>query len=276
MRALLPSSVLVSILAGVLLAGPMMAQGPSVSVGPDLAPLVPADAAPADVIPNFIEPAAKQPALPSVKKPPRFEWHSAVKQSAYFLAIQHGFRMLTEPGTRAELKGPFFKDWFASVRGYDGWGDGDPAVVNYIGHPMMGSVTGFIEIQNDRDGKPVTFGANRSYWHSRARAMLFAGAYSAMFELGPVSESSLGNVGLQSHTSGVVDLVVTPTVGMGWLLAEDIVDRYVIAKLERRIKNRPAKILLRGVLNPSRSFASLLAGQAPWIRYDRPGVWRRP
>jgi hypothetical protein len=74
----------------------------------------------------------------------------------------------------------------------------------------------------------------------------------------------------------MVDLVVTPTIGTGWLIAEDIVDRYIISKLESKIKNRPAKVFLRGLLNPSRSFASMLGGRAPWIRYDRPGFWKQP
>jgi hypothetical protein len=265
MRALL--LILVSTL---LVTGSLSAQDGAFGAAPET-PTMPVEA--------LLDPAANplNPVQPAaVKPPPRFEWHSAIKQSAYFLTIQHGFRMLTEPGTRSALKGPFFKDWLSSVRGYEGWKDGDPAMVNYVGHPMMGSVSGFIQIQNDRDGKAQTFGSGRDYWKSRARAATFAAVYSAFFELGPVSEASLGNVGLQPHTSGMVDLVVTPTVGMAWLVAEDMVDRYVISKLERKIKNRPAKTLLRAVLNPSRSFASMMAGQAPWIRYDRPGVWRRP
>src|SRR5262249_49166013 len=153
------------------------------------------------------------------------------------------------------------KDWWNSIRGYNGWQDGDPAVVNYVGHPMMGSVTGFIEIQNDRDGKALTFSSSHEYWKSRARAMAFSAVYSAAFEVGPISEASLGNVGLVPNTSGMLDLVVTPIIGTAWLVTEDIVDRYIIAKLETRIHNRPAKIFLRGFLNPSRAFASMLGGK---------------
>ena len=216
-------------------------------------------------------------ALPRNSKPePRVNWPGAIKESLYFLSIQHAFRLATEPGTRAELKGPFFKDWMESIRGYDGWKDGDPALVNYVGHPMMGSVSGRIYLQNERDGKSQTFGRSKAYWHSRLRAMLFTAAYSTMFELGPISEASIGNVGKNARTSGVVDLVVTPTIGTGWLIAEDIVDRYIIDRLERRVKNRVAKIFLRGIFNPSRSFASALGGHEPWIRYDRGGVWYPP
>jgi hypothetical protein len=222
----------------------------------------------------FVRAAAVGP-IPEATTEPRFRWAPAIKQSLFFMSLQHAFRLATEPGTRAELRGPFFKDWLSSIRGYGGWKDGDPAVVNYVGHPMMGSVAGFIEIQNDRAGKRQVFGRSERYWSSRVRALLFSAGYSALFELGPFSEASVGNVGRLSATSGMVDLVVTPTLGTGWLIAEDAVDRYVISKLEGKIKNRVVKILLRGGLNPSRSFASMLGGHEPWIRYDRGGIWRR-
>ena len=56
--------------------------------------------------------------------------------------IQHAFRLTTESGTRADLKGPFFKDYFKALKSLRGWNDGDPFLVNYIGHPMQGSVLG--------------------------------------------------------------------------------------------------------------------------------------
>ena len=78
-----------------------------------------------------------------------FNWGGALTQSLFFLGAQHGFR-LTQERTRADLKGPFFSDYFKSVRNLRGWDDGDPFMVNYIGHPIMGSVTGFIQVQIGR------------------------------------------------------------------------------------------------------------------------------
>jgi len=81
-------------------------------------------------------------------------------------------------------------------------------------------------------------------------------------------------VGLDERTGGMVDLVVTPTIGTAWLILADIIDRYAIANLEKRIGNRPTKIFIRGFLNPSRSFANMMAGKEPWLRHDRGGLWR--
>ena len=205
-----------------------------------------------------------------------FNWNDAIAQSTLFLAISHGFRLATEPGTRAELKGPFFKDYSASVRSLRGWADGDPAFVNYIGHPMGGSVAGFIQIQNDPIGLKQEVGlSNKKYWHSRMRAMAWAAAYSTQFELGPFSEASLGNVGLKpgansKHPMAWVDLVITPTMGTGWLVGEDLLDRYLISWIESKISNRTLIIIMRTFLNPTRSFANMHRGVLVWTRENRP------
>lgn len=203
-----------------------------------------------------------------------FHWRPALIQSSVFLGIQHSFRMATEPGSREGLKGPFFRDYFRSVRGFSGWGDGDPFIVNYVGHPMMGAVTGYIQIQNDAAGRVVSFGSEE-YWKSRLRAMVWSAAYSLQFELGPLSEASLGNVGKQSGTMGMVDVVTTPVAGVGLIALEDVLDRYVVQKIEDRISNRVLRILARSVLNPDRSFANVLRWKYPWHRDTRPGVTYR-
>jgi hypothetical protein len=61
--------------------------------------------------------------------------------------------------------------------------------------------------------------------------------YSLQFELGPISEASLGNsrgTPLYPHPTSYVDLVITPTVGTGWMVGEDLADRHLIVPLERR------------------------------------------
>jgi hypothetical protein len=120
----------------------------------------------------------------------------------FFLGIQHSFRIATERSSRANLKGPFFPDYFTSASALHGWKDGDPYIVNYVGHPMMGAVKGFIYVQNDPRGKGQVFGASPGYWKSRLRALAFSAAYSVQFELGPISESSVGNVGLDGKAMG--------------------------------------------------------------------------
>ncbi len=208
------------------------------------------------------------------RKKDSFDWESAFRQSMIFLGIQHAFRLATEEGTRADLKGPFFKDYFRTLKSLRGWGDGDPFIVNYIGHPMMGSVTGFIQVQNDPKGVKEEVSLKRSYWRSRLKAFGFSFAYSTQFEIGLFSEASLGNIGMRpygkaKHPMAYVDLVVTPVVGTGWLVGEDLIDRYLVQRLEDKISNRTARIVIRGFLNPTRSFANLMRGKWPWYRDNR-------
>jgi hypothetical protein len=66
-----------------------------------------------------------------------------------------------------------------------------------------------------------------------------------------------------------VDLVVTPVAGTGWLVGEDMLDRYLIRRLEDKIGNRKLRILIRTFLNPTRSFANVLRGHWPWYRDNR-------
>ena len=138
----------------------------------------------------------------------------------------------------------------------------------------MGSVTGYIQIQNDPRRIDESLGLKKSYWVSRLKAMGWSAAYSAQFELGFLSEASLGNVGIRPYGKAknpmaYVDLVVTPVIGTGWLVGEDAVDKYFIKRIERRLPNRLMLILVRSFLNPTRSFANILRGKWPWYRDDR-------
>lgn len=195
-----------------------------------------------------------------------------MRESALFLGIQHGFRLATEPGTRTDLKGPFWRDYGRSLKGLNGWGDGDPFIVNYVGHPFAGAVAGYIQVQNDPQYRRAEFGSSSLYWRSRLRAMGFAALYSTQFELGPASEASIGNVGLQPGTAGWCDLVTTPAGGFGIMLAEDALDRYLVRPLERRTQSPVLRLILRGVLNPNRAFANTLRFKRPWHRDNRGGV----
>jgi hypothetical protein len=210
----------------------------------------------------------------SGEEPEGFRWRPALLQSLAFLGVEHGFRLTTQKNTRRKLRGPFFRDYADSVKGLSGWGDGDPFVVNYIGHPLQGAVSGYIQAHNDPRGITAQFGRNKQYWHSRLKGMAWSAAYSVQYEIGPISDASIGNVGKEPGTKGAVDLVVTPTLGFAWQIGEDALDRYVIVPFEGKVKNRAARVLVRSWLNPSRSFANILRGKAPWSRDTRPGVTR--
>lgn len=152
------------------------------------------------------------------REAPRFRWNAATGQSMTLLFLQHGARMV-QPKTRAHMGGPFFHDYTQSIN-VTGWEDGDGVLTNYVAHPMMGAITGYIEVQNDSQGIAQEFNASSQYWTSRLRAMAWAAAYSTQFEIGPISEASIGNVGMKKGTSGWVDFIMTPAGGLGFILAE--------------------------------------------------------
>lgn len=201
-----------------------------------------------------------------------FRWGDAVKQSMLFLSVQHGYAF-TQPKTRRALRGPFLKDYFSSVRSLHGWGDGGRFFTNYVAHPMQGSLLGFIQVQNDPKGSRRRIG-DAGYWRSRFKALAWSAAWSTQFEIGPISQASIGNVGLHGKQT-YVDIVMTPTAGLGLLVAEDVLDKYLIERIERRTNNKYARIFSRMAFNPTRTAANLLRFKKPWyrdsgLRYGRP------
>lgn len=208
----------------------------------------------------------------SSNEPGTFEWKGAFEDAALFLGVEHAIRLTYDPNVRRRLRGPFFRDYVDSVESIHGWSDGDGAVTNYVGHPMSGSITGFIEAAHDPRFRHVTFEVSRDYWKSRMRAMAFSAAYSLQFEIGPISEASIGNTQLNPRARGVVDWVVTPTIGTGWMVTEDLVDKYLIRPIERRTSSHPVLIFVRTVLNPTRTAANVFERRRPWQRDDRPGI----
>ena len=103
-------------------------------------------------------------------------------QSLEFLILEHGFRLANDSYARYLLfHKPFWKDYLSSAEHFDmsRWGDGDDFLVNYIGHPLEGSVSGNIFIQNDPKGRAAKFGKSKDYWQSRFKAMVcHAGVYN--------------------------------------------------------------------------------------------------
>ena len=193
-----------------------------------------------------------------------FRWLAALKQSLLFLGIQHGYA-LTQPKTRRDLKGKFFKDYLNSVKSLHGWGDGGRFFTNYVAHPMQGSFVGFIQIQNDPKGIKQRFGGSGAYWRSRMKALAWSAAWSTQFEIGPVSQASIGNVGLHGKQTWE-DVINTPTIGIGMLITEDALDRFIIERIERSTNNFYITIFSRMLLNPTRTVANIFRFKNPWYR----------
>jgi len=213
-------------------------------------------------------PPVQKPIYGEVERSEGFRWGAALGQSFLFLSIEHSLR-LTQPKTRSEVEGQFLKDYWTCIQGIRGWGDGDGVLTNYVAHPMHGGVASFIQIQNDPDGIRREFGRDRGYWRSRFKAMGWAAAYSTQFEIGPISEATIGHAGKKKGTAGYTDLVVTPVGGFGMAVLEDAVDRFVIRKLESDGPSVGLQCFLRIALNPQRSLANLLRFKRPWHRDTR-------
>lgn len=215
--------------------------------------------------------------LPSAQTPPTLEepkvqWAPLFKESLYFLGMQHAFRFATEPGTRDGVRRMSFRDYRSSIGNLHGWSDGDPFYVNYIGHPMQGAVLGYIWAQNDPRFKRVEFGKDPRYWKGRLRAAAYSFAYSEQFEIGPVSEASIGHIQKLYPQQGFVDHVVTPVIGVGWMTAEDAIDRFLVKRFENRVTNRWVRLFVRSGSNPAHSMANAIVGKYPWHRDSREGV----
>ena len=218
--------------------------------------------------------AADEPRLEAAPRPENgqeteFRLGPAVSQSLFFVGIEHGFRLFQRK-TRRELKGPFWRDYFSAASNLGGWDDGDSVFTNYIAHPMQGAVASYIYIHNDPGGQVQQISRSPAYWRSRFKAMAWSAAYNTQFELGPISEAAIGNVGKKPGTMGYVDLTVTPVGGFVWVLAEDALDRHVIQQKEMGTQSLTRRRLYRMVLNPARTFANLLRFKKPWHRDGRP------
>ena len=195
-------------------------------------------------------------------------WKGAFVDSLRLLTMEHLGRIAFQEKTRRELGGNFFGDYVRSLKVPKTWGDSDRWPINYIGHPIHGAAAGYIWLDHeDRSHDHQLFSAE--YWASRWRATGWANMYSLQFEFGPFSEASIGNVGLNPETTGWSDHVMTPVGAFGFIVAEDVLDRYVVSRLETKVGNRVSRAIVRTALNPSRSLSNIAQGRWPWFRAGR-------
>ena len=216
---------------------------------------------------------ALQPTLTSSDDRDGADVLGSFTDSLKLLLIEHGFRIAFQEKTRRDLGGNFWGDYRRSVRIPDQWDDTDAWWVNYIGHPIHGAAAGYIWLDHEPHA-PAEISFKREYWSSRGRATAWSAAYSLQFEIGPLSEASIGNVGMRAETTGWVDHVVTPLGAFGLIIAEDALDRFVMKWIEARLKHPFVRATLRLALNPGRTLSNTASGRAPWSRDGRPLAWR--
>ena len=196
----------------------------------------------------------------------------AFVDSLKLVMIEHVFRIAFQEKTRRELDGPFWPDYRRSLRVPRKWEDSDDWWVNYIGHPIHGAAAGYIWLDHE-PGAPPEISLSRHYWATRGRAGAWAALYSLQFEFGPLSEASIGNVGMNPETTGWVDHVVTPVGAFGLIVAEDALDRFLVKWAERHTRNRVWRASLRLIFNPGRTLSNAARGRLPWYREGRPLSW---
>jgi len=202
----------------------------------------------------------------------KVRWKPAFQEALLYTGIMHTFNLWTEAGTRDTLNGHWFRNYVDSVSELRGWSDSDKFMAPYVGHPLEGSIFGFILRQNDPKYRYVQWGDGRDYFVSLLRSMAFSAVWHTQWKIGPISEASIGNVMLHA-SPGFITLVDTPTLGAVTMIAEDAADRYWLMGLENRTANRTIIILARCFLNPGRTFANLMAFQVPWRRDTRLGLF---
>lgn len=209
----------------------------------------------------------------------RMHWGPMIIESFLFNAFEDGGNVYTGYWYRTEtLTGKWWDRYIASAEEWrwDRWSDDNPALDDYVGHPMMGAITNSIWIQNDPKGMTLAFQNDRPYWRSRLRALAWSTFYSFAWKLGPLGEASIGHngdhffydKGVLTNETGWVELVTTPVGGFGWTIAEDYLDKHVVTKLEDKNRN-PILLTMYNFLTPARGFANILRFRPPWYRDSR-------
>lgn len=250
-----------------------------------------AGSAPTD--PRGLSPQTRFISTASTPVHEHFHWGRAFLESFMFLSIEQAYVVkddyrwvVVENGVPLNH---YWRDYKQSLTTWThaGWDDGDPALYSYVGHPIQGALTGYIQIQNDPQGRNLEFANSKDYWWSRFKGFLWNAAYSTQWNIGPLSELTVEKYGAQARppwnkdgswpctrrpcVSGVgqVDLVMTPVGGFAWILTEDLLDKEVAKRLEAVTQNHFLIDVTRCALNPIRGGANILHGRAPWHRPSR-------
>jgi hypothetical protein len=221
-----------------------------------------------------------------------FHWRRALTESVTFLVIEQAYVVHTDFNWVVSENGVpfnhFWRDYTQSLSEWvhSGWNDGDPNWFGYVGHPIQGALTGFIQIQNDPQGEKLEFSKTKAYWWSRFKAALWNTAYSTQWNLGPLSEVTVEKYGTKDRAPwnyngtypcsrhcltgvGQIDIVMTPLGGTGWLVGEDFLDKKIVRRVEGATQNRLLIDTARCALNPIRGAANILHGKHPWYRASR-------
>ncbi|MBV9671083.1 MAG: acyloxyacyl hydrolase [Acidobacteriales bacterium] len=225
---------------------------------------------------NAQEPPCKQSENP---KACNIKWRNLLLQTAGFNAVENVGNTYTGYWYRWETThGKWFDRYANTVQEYRywRWSDDNPLLDDYVGHPMMGSITQFIYLNNDPRANYFDFENSRRYWKARLKAFAYSAAYSTEWKIGPLGEAGIGFSGdhyyvdrnKYTNGTGFVSLVTTPVGGLLWTTTEDYLDAHLVRRLERDLHG-PVYLTMVSFLTPAHGFANLLALKAPWARTSR-------
>lgn len=244
--------------------------------------------------PVSTEPAASgiaQPVLPraqSVDHPHAIHWGSLMREWWLWIATEQTERILKESKTRNQLSGPFFGDWFHAVAVYhfDNWNDGGKVVTSYLAHPTQGAIAEALFWQNNDH---VRFSEqdfhSSAYRHALLEAFAFATVDAVLWKMGPLSESSIGNVGVPVNwwdrdckslhipcvdRTGVSDMVMNEVGGTALTIGFQWLDKHVAKRIENNTQSRALIDTTRMLANPPQTVANVMRGRRPWYRDNRP------
>jgi hypothetical protein len=219
-------------------------------------------------------------------------WGPLLREWSLDIGIEQSERLAQEAKTRDQLNGKFFKEWFSDVAQYRYglWNDGDKFFTSYIGHPLQGAVViGIFWQNNDR----VRFSEQNFHSSAYRKALLQAFAFATLdavqWKLGPVSEATIGHVGLPAHwwnepyycnmfheychpRTGLNDLVMNEVGGTLLTIGFQWTDKHVQVAIEKQFHNRAIIDTTRILTNPPASLANLLRFRRPWFRDNRDGA----
>jgi hypothetical protein len=211
----------------------------------------------------------------------RMHWHQLMIEGTLFNTFQDAGNLYTGYWYRVETtQGDWWDRYINSAAGWawNRWSDYNPFLDDYVGHPMMGAITNDLWIQNDPRGMTVTQSNTWPYWRRLLRAGTFSTAYSFWWKLGPTGEAAIGHNGdhlipdssgqHSSNETGWVELVTTPVGGALWTMAEDAMDKHVVAPIEGQGRN-PFGLLALSFLEPAHATANVFRWRPPWYRDDR-------
>jgi hypothetical protein len=150
---------------------------------------------------------------------------------------------------------------------------------------MQGAIAEAIFWQNNDH---VRFGEqdfrNSTYRNALLQAFAFATVDAVLWKMGPLSESSIGNVGLPIRSwdrdckalhircvdrTGVSDMVMNEVGGTAMTIGFQWLDKHVQKRIESRTQSRALIDTTRIITNPPQSIANLVRFRRPWYRDNR-------